>query len=271
MESEKVDTVCPICNSGEHVEFGIHSDGDRLFAINRCMDGCGCLYVVYPEGWDIHSIYDGAKYHVDRQKYTKHVLYKDRFDHDYKISIGRLKFVKEYIQKLNLKHESESRLIDVGCSNGALVKAALDNGYKNVYGCDISEYIIDKAKEATGFGDKLFVHNVDSELFSKEHKKKYDIVQCNDVVEHSDNPVRFLVRLRSLLSRGGVMFVDTPDFGDPEFMEVGLSYRHVKPIEHTVMLSEDVLIYMAGRADLEVCDFYKPIPGKIVMVATYKR
>lgn len=260
--------TCPVCRSQSSEMIGTRSDRAAPteichdFAIARCAGECGALYTCYPADWDVHAIYQGANYHVTRQALVGHPPYEERYAHDLKIAKDRLCRVETY------RKSSGGRLIDIGCSNGALVACAWQSGY-DAYGCDISPYIIEKTREILAnlsiAGERLFVMNVDEHIGLPI--EPFDVIQCNDVIEHSIDPIRFLDALHKMLAPGGFMFIDTPDFDDPEFVEEGLAWRHIRPVEHTVYLHERSLKYMAEAVGLKIVDFYRPIRGKIVLIA----
>lgn len=67
-----------------------------------------------------------------------------------------------------------SEILDFGCAVGFLTKSIFDLGYQNIYGVDISDWALEKAKN----------YNL---CFSKDVNKKSDVMIVLDVFEHMDD------------------------------------------------------------------------------------
>lgn len=112
----------------------------------------------------------------------KKKLYNDKFffyHKEYSLKAANI------ITPLILQKFWINSVVDIGCGNGAWLKAFYDKGIKNIFGYDLSnldpkDYLIDKKylKTNTNILDKNF--------FIKE---KYDLLLCLEVVEHI--PKRF--------------------------------------------------------------------------------
>jgi SAM-dependent methyltransferase len=97
-------------------------------------------------------------------------------------------------------------MLDIGASNGGLVKAALDRGWDawgiEPYGIalkDTPSYVRDRIYE--GYLNKTF-----------SKWRKYDLITMWDVIEHVPNP-REIIRISSeLLKPNGVFIICTPNF-----------------------------------------------------------
>lgn len=62
--------------------------------------------------------------------------------------------------------------------------------------------------------------------------KKYDVVIFNHTLEHMHNPLTVLKKARSLLSRGGILFIDVPNFASLAARVAGVSWKYILPNEH---------------------------------------
>ncbi len=107
-------------------------------------------------------------------------------------------------------------VLDVGCSNGAVLKCLKDQGIEGE-GVEISRIALDKAlpeiREAIHFGD----------LLTLSLPRRYDLVLGLDIFEHF-NPNKldaYLARIAELVVEGGFVFANIPAFGtDPAFGEI---------------------------------------------------
>lgn len=94
------------------------------------------------------------KHHYS-ENYYKSVNYVNYLQREEKYK----KLAKEIITFLenSCLINKESKIIDFGCAVGFLTKAIYDLGYKNIYGVDISDWALEKAKLLKlNFSDKIY-------------------------------------------------------------------------------------------------------------------
>lgn len=131
---------------------------------------------------------DITKKLVDRKKFKQKGIierYNKQFD-----------FVKKYIKK-NFK------ILDIGCRTGGYLKKLSENGYKNLFGIDVSQYALKLCREKfdccemdlmnMGFPDKTF-----------------DYVHMSHVLEHVPNPIVALKNVSEALKENGLLFIEVP-------------------------------------------------------------
>jgi len=83
------------------------------------------------------------------------------------------------------------RILDFGCGNGNFVRFLQEKGYPGVKGYDPFSH---------EFGD--------SSVFTQQ----FDVISCQDVIEHVPNPGKLLDELASLVRRpGGMLAIGTPN------------------------------------------------------------
>ncbi len=119
--------------------------------------------------------------------------------------IKRLEFI---IQVLNEHIPSGGQILDVGCGNGVISRSLGAKGF-NVYGIDVSEKTIQKARSLNKFP------NVKFDVISAEQLiadgKTYDVVICSEVLEHLNEPADLLKVLYRSLSDSGRLIVTVPN------------------------------------------------------------
>jgi SAM-dependent methyltransferase len=110
--------------------------------------------------------------------------------------------------ELIIRHAPDrtSRILDVGCHTGALIRRLHDTGYKNVEGTDLAQ----KFEEGAFPFTTADLNEPYEHLFNG---KKFDVIVASEVVEHLDNPRHFLKGAHRLLSDGGIIIVTTPNVG----------------------------------------------------------
>lgn len=125
--------------------------------------------------------------------------------------------------------ESGARLdiLDVGCAQGTLALKLAERGHA-VWAIDIRRHFLDYAQSRHEKGE---VHFVQANALEFEIDRRFDVVFCNQMIEHVVYPVELLTRLKALLKAGGKLVVTTPNFRYfvsrlPSFSEIGDPAQH---------------------------------------------
>lgn len=107
------------------------------------------------------------------------------------------------------------RLLDVGCGPGAFLKEASKKGY-DVWGLDFDRENVAVAKRRFGLKN-VYVKSIE-ELSRDFSGGKFDVVTFFEVLEHLDDPVKFMSEIRGILNPGGHIALSMPNrdrFLDP--------------------------------------------------------
>lgn len=120
---------------------------------------------------------------------------------------GRKKFPKYTLKVIRDLVAEGSEVLEIGCGYGKLLKWLKD--YKNcsVYGIDISDIAIVKAKEVLGIDGEVG----NAEDLQPKINRKFDVVITSHLLEHLDNDEEFVSRCAKLLKLNGSMIVAVPD------------------------------------------------------------
>lgn len=97
----------------------------------------------------------------------------------------------------------KGNILDVGCGTGEILNILSKSNY-NLYGIDISENMLKKAKTKLKNSAKLTVG--DSEHLPYEDNK-FDIIICNDSFHHYPNPLKALNEMKRVLKKGGKIII----------------------------------------------------------------
>lgn len=112
--------------------------------------------------------------------------------------------------------------LDMGTAYGGTPLAFLEEGAKSVKGFDLNEDFLRLAKN--NFAD----HGITSSVFfniditKKEqiegYRESFDIIVCNDVIEHIENVKGAIENISALLRPGGIVYFEIPNKNYPGFV-----------------------------------------------------
>ena len=117
-----------------------------------------------------------------------------KIEEDYWWFVAHRDMLYRLIKKLNA--DKNSKILDVGCSGGHLIKLLRTNGLKNTYGVDISEKAINLCKRK---GIKnVFVMDCIKTNFDNN---TFDIAIAADILEHTKNDTRAIVEWNRIIKK----------------------------------------------------------------------
>ncbi len=100
------------------------------------------------------------------------------------------------------------RILDIGCSDGKILKELLQRDYTNLYGIDIQEW----AKTSL-VGTKIKYQDCDIEKEPIPFRGKFDVIVLSDVLEHLFSPQTVLYDIRTHLAPKGKVVFGMPNAG----------------------------------------------------------
>lgn len=98
------------------------------------------------------------------------------------------------------------RVLDIGCYDGSFLVYFKEEG-ANCIGIDLNSGLVDLGKHRHGLD--LRTGNLESFNFTKE---SFDIITFNQVLEHLNNPIEFITKVKALLNPHGIIEFSVPDF-----------------------------------------------------------
>lgn len=130
-----------------------------------------------------------------------------------KIFNQKIDSYKDNLNELVIKQvDFGKKILDIGCCQGTLGKYLKKHKKATVFGIDISDKAIKKAKKNL---DKAYVLNVETDIFPFA-KKSFDIIICADILEHLYNPTSVLKKLKLYLKSDGIFVLSVPNIANIE-------------------------------------------------------
>lgn len=139
-----------------------------------------------------------------------------------------------------LKIKKSAKILDVGCGNGSFILRLRAFGYKNIFGYDPNF-----KENFTKL--KIFKNNFNN----LEEPGRYDLINAHHVIEHVDNPLDFLKKIKHNLSLKGIALVTFPKYG--RIVEIDNEYSYlVQAPDHIALYSEKSFEKLCQKAKLKV-------------------
>lgn len=199
MATEKRTENCPICGESSR-----HAFEAKKYRFSRCgARNCGHLFVdPMPTLEELDKYY--AKNTSGLENSDSWTMVEDyeknpRLVHQF-YERNRIKFLtrKKYLN-------SNSSVLDVGCSTGMFLRVLKDKGYSGLTGVDVSREQVTHCREV----NKIEAYRDLSEI---EPQKTFDLVSLYAVLEHVPNPEFVMRQAAERIASGGHLIVDVPNF-----------------------------------------------------------
>lgn len=137
------------------------------------------------------------------------IMEKSEYKYQFKVEVSDWWFVakrNKLIHYINTYLKKESKILDMGCGTGIIMKKFQNLGF-NICG-------IDKSSDAISFCKKRGLNNVklgDGNNIPFENEK-FDIVIALDILEHVDDDSLVLKEMNRVLKKGGKLIISVPAF-----------------------------------------------------------
>lgn len=157
--------------------------------------------------------------------------------------IGRYLFAIDFFTKLKSK-----KILDVACAEGFGSYLLSKAGF-NVYGADINEKYIERAKERCS--GKFINLDFEKDIFPKEFRKA-DGGVCFETIEHLRNGQVLLNKLGECIKSGGYLILSFPNSKFEKVDENGINYDPF----HLKIYRKEQMSRMIKKAGFEKIDEY---------------
>ena len=176
---------CPVCRSKDIV---YHFTDFKGIKIDQCQT-CGFQFMNPPYSDSYLNKYYAFYMEKEDFEFWHDALF---YGHNFYFSL-----IEKYI--------SPGRLLDIGCGNGHLIKAALERGWETE-GFDVDP------KTTTKVSERYNVKAHHGDFLQIDFKENnYDLITMHQVLEHLKYPNDYLDKINTLLRPGGGLFVALPN------------------------------------------------------------
>jgi 2-polyprenyl-3-methyl-5-hydroxy-6-metoxy-1,4-benzoquinol methylase len=190
---------CPICKKKDlqHLtrctDFTVSHETFDIRVCNHCNFG---ITTPRPENEKLGSYYESAEYvsHSGKTSGGVGAVYK----------IAR-NFTLNWKKALIKKHKRTGSILDFGCGTGEFLHTMQTSGWR-IDGVEPTAIARTKAETLTN-------QKIQSELTTD---KKFDVITAWHVVEHVPNLMETVSKLKSLLTKDGIIFIAVPNFESPD-------------------------------------------------------
>ena len=234
---------CEICNSDNweiiykgNIRDGSYGNFIEKASIGECLE-CGVQRLNEKDCMP-SEYYDSGKY---RKKLQQSLINKKALKEQDHVQ----KFLIDSVGGLNILRIQV--FVDVGCGAGSLLDMTRGIAKKQI-GIEPCEPYLNAL---TGRGYKVYPN---ISLALEENKRTCDWALSSQVIEHVEDPVKFLKDIYKLLKPGGHAIISTPNLNDilnsilPEFQE--FFYR----TQHRWYFNKESMVFCAKKSGFEIIE-----------------
>ena len=157
------------------------------------------------------------------------------------------KQAKKIIHNLQKINPQATNILDIGSGWGFLLDEARKLGLKTI-GVEPSRQLADFSIRKL----KLKVVNTPLEKFYDSNHSKFDLIVMSHVIEHVLHPAEFLRKVAYLLSKEGVLYIETPNLDSWLFRVEQENYPFLTPPDHLWIFSPKSFFYLTNSTSLRL-------------------
>jgi len=240
-------TKCKICDSKdiEHIFFSKETHGksmkkgEETFDILKC-NKCECLFI---SNLKIDSEYYKKYYNIGyyRNKRSRSILnFLEKLLFNYSVKRKEkiiLNFFEDKIKRL--------KILDIGCGNGDFLEK-LDNKYFDKNGVEINSEGIKLCK-------KRGINIINKEITKFNFKnEKFDVVTMWHVLEHVNNPIETLKKIKKILTDDGIFIFQVPNTNSLGFKFGKQNWFHLDSPRHLILYNSTCINELFKRTGFKL-------------------
>lgn len=211
--------TCPICGSGK-TKFFVGKNNHNLYECINCD-----LVFVYPIPKNLNKIYNDEYFFKKEEKKIRNGAGYVNYEKD-KESM-RETFIT-YLKKLE-ELTANRKIFDIGTATAYFLDLARSRGWETA-GVEISSYAAEIARNK---GHKIF----EGPLLDLKIEEQFGVVTMWDVLEHIDEPQKYLFAINNILQKGGILTINTIDRESWWARFWGSKWYSIIPPEHLFYFS----------------------------------
>lgn len=225
---------CYLCQSS-NISLFFKKQGYRLY---RC-DNCGLIFLDFRKKYTkfLKEYYNEGYFAGD----PTFIAYSDYLG-DRGVIVKNL---RNYLKEI-LKYQKDGKLLDVGCAMGFFMEEAERAGFQS-YGVDVSSYAIAEAKKK--FGKRALLASLSEVNFPPG---LFSVVTLFDVIEHLQDPLGDLKKIKKILRDDGLLVIETGDAGSLWARIMGAKWIFYAPPQHLFYFNKITIKRLLKQAGFEV-------------------
>jgi 2-polyprenyl-3-methyl-5-hydroxy-6-metoxy-1,4-benzoquinol methylase len=266
--------ACPLCGSGarttihEGLQDHAFKSAPGTWILRQCKD-CGCGYLdprpnaatigLAYERYYTHQSGPGDSAFARLRRRIADAYLNHRYGTSYPGALpgghhlarllprSRAYLDVSYARHLGRSAGKNTRLLDIGCGNGAFLQFAAHLGW-SAEGIDNDAAAVAAARAA---GCRVVHGSLDDLPFGKG---SYRHVTLSHVIEHVHDPLKLLRQCFELLVPGGRLWLETPNLQSLGHDVFGSAWRGLEPPRHLILFDRRTLtsaLAGAGFSDIE--------------------
>lgn len=211
---------CNYCK-GKKIKLIYRLNGQKVVQCKKCS-----LAYIDKQRSDLEDLY-GKDYYLKSESnmLANYTDYKDQE----KIVKRNFDFAYDFIVK-NASKEN-NKLLDVGAGFGYFIKNLPANMISEAV--EVSRQAIDGLKLNTKA--KVYSGN----FLEVNINDKFDFIVSHDVIEHQNDLIGYLYKIKKLLKKNGIFIFTTPDFDSPINKIFGKKAPLIQPLYHNYYFTKD--------------------------------
>jgi 2-polyprenyl-3-methyl-5-hydroxy-6-metoxy-1,4-benzoquinol methylase len=233
MSKKPVAVVCTICSSSRVREIVLLSGGEQIMFCQNCKNAFTCPKPQLPD-------YSSEDFQTQNQDTEKLTLLKDLPGEIGKSYAIQLQIIEKNVPK-------GSAILEIGGGEGIFLEMLKDKGYET----ELIEPSVSASKRARARGLNVYT----GYFQDKEFYRKYALICMSHVLEHIDDPLSVLAKLRMLLLPGGYILLSQSNFEGfmPWFLKSDW-YAWV-PNQHFTHFSLSGTKYVAAKSSFSISTY----------------
>lgn len=144
------------------------------------------------------------------------------------------------------------RFLDTGCFEGQLLDQIREKTPWLAFGLEPNNHAVEGARSK---GHRVWHGHAEHAVEIIPQDQQFDVIFMGQSIEHVDDPVRVLRRLRLLLAPGGVLVMSTPNLDSREIDWFGPTWAHWHAPYHRYIFSRRGLVALAQQVGLLIVHF----------------
>ncbi|BCS55976.1 methyltransferase type 11 [Geobacter sp. SVR] len=144
-----------------------------------------------------------------QEEFSAYYALMSKYEFEYKDGIVAQDYMTQYAKIVDfiIPHVGtrEARILDIGCSTGALLSIFEKRGYHHLLG-------LDPSPNCTHVAEKIYgIRAITGDISSLNDVGKFDAIILSAVLEHLVDFEYSMNKIKALLSDGGLLFIEVPD------------------------------------------------------------